>query len=256
MRAENITPEIRGILNRMPPQQSSVVVAGHYCLADHMQELSAECDAEARSFVVGARLVAEALRQDGKSHMVLWVNDIGIEAEQRAFIKNHYELPENYQTILERVGLPKKHLSVMFESTMRNKASTLLRKIYKRRPQLFERVSASSEDLVRCVQNTVCDMEASSAETAYVVSGPDAEKLVVKEGPNPKCNLILATFFNELRQLFAPQLQINVFNNIYRYRLQLGIHVSRQVLENTTPFHNVFCDGGDVLCEPFPNTFH
>jgi hypothetical protein len=144
----------------------------------------------------------------------------------------------------------------MFESTMRNKASTLLRKIYKRRPQLFERVSASSEGLVRCVQSTVCEMETSTTNTAYVVSGPDAEKLVVKEGPNPKCNLILATLFNELRQLFAPKLQINVFNNVYRYRLQLGIHVSRKVLENTTPFLNVFCDGDDVLCEPFFDLVH
>lgn len=255
MQVENITPVTREILDQMLAQQSSVVVAGHYCLADHMQELSAECDAEAKSFEVGARLVVEALRQDRESHMILWVNDIGIEAEQRAFIKHHYELPENYQTIMERVGLPKEHLLVMFESATRNKASTLLRNIYKRRPQLFEKVSASSENLVRCVQSSVCGMEPRGAETAYVVAGPDAERLVVKEGSNPKCNFILATLFNELRQIFAPQLQINVFNNIYRYRLQLGIHVSRQVLENTTPFHNVFCDGDAVLCEPFPNTF-
>lgn len=250
MQSANVTPEISKILDEVPPNHPSVVVAGHYCLAEHMQELSAESDAEVMSFEFGTRFVAEANKKHKKSHLVLWINDIGISADAREAIKADYALPESYQKVLNGVALDSKHLTIMFESSMRNKASTLLRKLYKRQPHLFEKVSAKSNDLVRCIQSAVCEKESSLAKTAYVIPGPDAERLVVKEGPNPKCNLILATFFNELRQRFSPRMQINVFNQVYRYRLQLGIHVSRSILENTTPFHNVFCDGDDILFEP------
>ena len=250
MRSENFIPAISNILYTVPPNHPSVVVAGHYCLAEHMQELSAESEAELASFEFGVRFLAEASRRGHRSQLILWVNDIGISTDARAAIKSNYELPESYQRVLEDVPVEGEDLTVIFESSMRNKASTLLRKLYKRQPYLFEKVSARRGDLVRCVQNTECEKESRVASAAYVVPGPDAERLVVKEGPNPKCNLILATFFKELQQRFSHKLQLNVFNCVYKYRLQLGIHVSRSILENPTPFFNIFCDGDEFLFEP------
>jgi len=238
------------ILERVRAAKRAVVVAGHYCLAEHMQELSHESEAEMLSFAVGAELVREGLRAGHDSHLVLWVNDIGITELQRTQLRENYALPSNYAEILDARQFDASRLTVMFESAMRNKASTMLRKLYKREPDLFSRAEATREDLVRCVGGTTCGMDQMATTMAYVVEGPEGEQLVVKEGPSPKCNLILATFFTELRRRFAPTLLLNVFNEVYTYRVGLGVHVSQSVLGNPTPILNVFCDGTKVYCGP------
>ena len=241
--------ENKTFLERLDSVDPFVVVAGHYSLADYMKDVSNEGQAEITSFALGVELVNRAIKQGKTSHLVLFVNDIGINGNDRKKIKETYHLPENYQAIMKEADLDKKYLMVVFESSMRNKASTVLRKIYKRQPELFEKVDTRETGLVRCVNNTGCEVDTSTIHQAYVVKGPEGEKLVVKEGPNPKCNLILATFFNRLSNAFSPKLIVNVFNEIYSYRLTLGLHVSQKILGNKTAFKNVFCDGATISYE-------
>lgn len=73
--------------------------------------------------------------------------------------------------------------------------------------------------------------------------GPSGEHLVVKEGSNPKCNFILATLFEQVCKRYAPRTVVNIFNELYAYRLSLGLHVAKAILNNRTPFVNLLCDG-------------
>lgn len=146
--------------------EPSVVIAGHYCLADDMEELSNEGEGEVMSFAFGVELVAEAIQRGLNSNLVLWVNDIGIEIEDRQSLKADYVLPENYQRLLDSSGLDRDRLIILFESTMRNKASVLLRKLYRRKSDLFERVDSKSKNLVRCVEDLQCDLESHPASVA------------------------------------------------------------------------------------------
>lgn len=239
---------IKSSLNNLPRADNSIVVAGHYCLAQAMNELSHESETEAKSFEVGVRLVSDALKRNVQSDLVLWVNDIAIEPSRRLTIKKNYRIPDNYAAIISQYDLDETNVTVFFESTMRNKASVLLRKLYKRTPELFKKVSASQSDLVRCIDTQQCGFE-SAEKIAYVVNGPDGESLVVKEGSNPKCNLILAVLFSDLQKKFSSSSLINVFNTVYTYRLKLGIHVSQEILNSDITFHNIFCDGNEIEYE-------
>lgn len=227
----------------------ALVIAGHYSIANEMRELSHECAAESMGFELGVSVVAQALAHHKACYLVLWINDIGVAEQIRKRFKQEYQLPENYQKILSRHGLDISHVIVMFESTMRNKASGLLRKLVKRNSLLIEKVDSRASDLVRCVQS-FCEVDRDITRTAYVIKGPNEENLVVKEGSNPKCNLILATFFHELQKQYSPSILINVFNEVYAYRIRLGIHVSQKLLDLSTPFYNIFCDGYTVT-EPY-----
>lgn len=234
------------ILSRVRAAPSSVVVAGHFSLAENMQELSNEGDAEAQSFAVGVHLVQQARHCGCDSRAVVWINDIGVPNELRQQLKEAGSLPDNYRRILTQAQLEEGDVVVIFESTMRNRASVLARKLFKWDPDMFEKVNANQEGLVRCVSNRSCDIPEQRNQSAYVVEGPDGERLVVKEGPNPKCNMILATLFLYLKDHYAPKLILNVFNDIYAYRLSLGVHVSQAVIGNPTPITNVFCDGDRI----------
>jgi hypothetical protein len=231
------------VLARVRAAQSSVVVAGHFSLAENMQELSHEGDAEVQSFAAGVHLVQQARYCGCDSRVVVWINDIGVPNEVRQQLKQAARLPDNYREIVAQARLAERDVVVIFESTMRNRASVLARKLFKWEPDLFEKVNADSADLVRCVSNHSCDIAEQGNQSAYVVEGPDGERLVVKEGPNPKCNMILATLFLYLKDQYAPKLILNVFNDIYAYRLSLGVHVSQAIIGNPTPTANVFCDG-------------
>ena len=232
-------------LSRLPKADNSIVVAGHYCLAQAMSELSHDSESEEKSFELGVKLVADALKRNAQSDLVLWVNDIAIDPHLRQAMKQNYQMPANYLSIMEKFEMEESKVSIFFESTMRNKASVLLRKLYKRTPELFKKVNASQHGLVRCVNDQRCGIE-DAGKMAYIVDGPDGEPLVVKEGTNPKCNLILAVFFSDLQKKYSSSSLINIFNTVYTYRLKLGIHVSKNVLNSDITFHNIFCDGSEI----------
>lgn len=243
------------LISELQSHTSTAIIAGHYCLAEHMQELSHTGEAEVMCFYFGVQLYKQAVQAGKTCYLVVWINDIGISEEEREAIKHGFILPENYLQILAAYGLDQSHVTIMFEGSMRNKASTLVKKISKREPGRLTKVAADRSDLVRCVQSSSCDIsEAKKPLHAYVIEGPNGEKLVVKEGPAPKCNLILATFFRELASMFSPKHFINVFNDVYAYRLQLGIHVAHNLLGNPVPMTNILCDGYNIRSEQFVNT--
>ncbi|MDP2784927.1 MAG: hypothetical protein Q8O38_10105 [Sulfurimicrobium sp.] len=224
---------------------STAVLAGHYCLSENMSELSHEEESEQASFDYGASIVGAAREYGLQSSLILWVNDIGVNPDKRMMLKESYQIPHNYQRILEKWGLNPASVDVMFESTMRNKASVLLRKLYARSPHLFRKVSSTSEGLVRCVSNSSCSIEP-EVKDAYVITGPNMEDLVVKEGPNPKCNLILASLFDSIRKDKNPDRIINIFNHIYTYRISLGIHVATTLIGCRIEMNSLFCEGAEI----------
>lgn len=115
------------------------IVAGHYCESPALEDLSAAQETEQQSFELGVRL-RSALAARGYAAdvpLVLWVNDIGIDPERRARLKEGYVLPPNYAQIWDAAFGDRSGLEVWFESTMRNTASVLLRRIVKQRPDLF-----------------------------------------------------------------------------------------------------------------------
>lgn len=250
---KDINSEHRQLIENIDNNKPAVIIAGHYCLAEHMQELSSHGKAESMCFELGIQLFVRALKKNIQHHLVVWVNDIGIRRDHRETIKNNFILPENYRSILNKYGLNASHISVMFESSMRNKASTLVKKILKRQPGRLKKVNANNPSLVRCVTNSSCDMTANTKNNAYIIKGPNQEQLVIKEGPAPKCNLILATFFSELVKQFSPKHFINIFNEVYAYRLRLGVHVAYSLLNNSVAMTNVLCDGELIKCEFFDN---
>lgn len=227
------------------------VVAGHYCVAPELTELSNEGDAETLSFQEGLKVHA-ALHAAGKQVLLcLWVNDIGISTTQRAHMKGAYQVPENYARLARAAGIPVSDILVLFESTARNKASTLLRKLNKSTPTLFRSHRSDESSLMRCVEGVSC--EVAPDQRAYVIDGPEGENLVVKEGPNPKCNLILASLFLGLRQQHGCDGMVNIFNSIYVNRIRLGAFVFTQLFADTNPlvFEHYFCDEARTRQEIF-----
>lgn len=247
-RAAEVVAGLSGVLS---PEERPAIVAGHYCVAPLLAELSNRGRAEAYTFAFGLQLLKQWEQRGVEPELVLWINDIGVAPDKRRELKATYHLPENYQRLASKEDVDTSRVRVFFESTMRNRASVLLRKLHKRSPQLFERVPSGAGDLVRCVDESDCQLLPQQGMTSYVVLGPHGERLVVKDGPNPKCNLILATFFQVLHQRLASALVVNVFNELYESRLELGEHVCKAVLGSEQRFVTLLCDGQDLELAPF-----
>lgn len=227
----------------------AAIVAGHYCISPELSDLSNESSAEEVSFAGGAKLLHELRRLEKDGVLVLWINDIGIPQDERERLRRDYRLPKNYCRILDHYALAQEDVAVIFESSMRNKASTMLRKLVKRNPDTFLVVNPDDPALVRCINKEVCDLNSSQGRV-YAVHGPDQEILVVKEGSNPKCNLILGTFLKQVASDYSPDIVVNIFNAIYSSRIRFGVFVSKYVLGNDTPMCNYFADG-DTLTEAY-----
>lgn len=229
--------------------QEIIIFAGHYCISPELADLSSEGETESFSFELGIRLYQSLLKHDLKPRMILWVNDIGINAEERNAIKESFTIPENYCQTLKNAGVNQDAVKVVFESSSRNKASTLLRKRMKKTPEKFKKYNSGDSNLIRCIDMDVCSIEEN--KTVYTIPGPEGDPLVMKEGSNPKCNLILATLFYQSAQKNDDALFINVFNDIYIERIRLGTFVAKEVYDMNQTFINLFCDEDSFYREDF-----
>lgn len=234
-----------------PSEHPVAIVAGHYCVSEGLPELSNTGAPETMSFLAGAKLVKHLQRQEQKSVLLLWINDIGICPVERAALKEASRIPNNYLGILESEGLSTEVVTVMFESSMRNKASTDLRKILKKKPDIFRRLPSDRPGLVRCIDPVLCSIEGDIDERfVYVVDGPKGEELVVKEGPNPKCNFILANLISQIIKSYRSTKIVHIFNDLYMSRIGLGVHVAHLLYDVRADFTNLFCDGDSLYLEP------
>jgi len=232
------------------PQECTCVIAGHYCLAEHLRDLSHDGESEELSFLAGVHVYARLRALNRPAVLLLWINDIGLDPITRQRIKESYQIPDNYATILDQFGVPAKDVDVQFESTARNKASVWFRKIYDQNPEKFQVFTSSEKTLIRCVDPVdVCALE--SDAKAYTIPTALGEPLVMKEGPHPKCNLILATLFAMAVRRRGIQRFVNIFNDIYCERIRLGIYVARNVYGIDAGFVNFFSDGSDLFLESF-----
>jgi hypothetical protein len=214
------------------------ILAGHYCVAEELVDLSASRAPEEASFVAGVDILITSRARGAKSRLTVWVNDIGIEANARRLLKEQKRLPDNYRRILEARGVDPSTVDMQFESSTRNKASTHVKKLSARDPCLFRRVPSDAEGLVRCVE--ACGISSDESKLAYVIDGPEGEALVVKDGPNPKCNMILATLFDDACKSAAASSVVTVFNGIYVNRIQLGMFVASRLLGLAASFANLY----------------
>lgn len=228
-------------LNEVP--SDPIIIAGHYCVSPNLSDLSSECETEENSFKAGVLLS----QKRPSSKLVLFINDIGVDIKLRSSFKENYQFPENYLKVLNDHNLDPLQVHVVFESTVRNKASVVLRKKYKTNSEKFKVLNSSQEGLTRCIDKERCDLE--QDKKAYVISGPDNKKsLVVKEGPNPKCNLILATLFHSVsKHSESSTMIINIFNAIYTNRIHLGKHVYEQLFDGRASFKNYFVEEDDLF---------
>ncbi|CAH9050771.1 hypothetical protein PSECIP111854_00599 [Pseudoalteromonas sp. CIP111854] len=236
------------------PNKEVAILAGHYCVAPQLSELSHEGEAEHFSFALGIAVYRALVKQSITARLILWVNDIGISSEQREQLKQQFALPQNYVSILQHAQIPVTTVEVIFESASRNKASTLLRQKIKQNPEGFQKLTSEDPDLVRCIDLDSCSIEV--GKSVYAITGPEGLPLVMKEGSNPKCNLILATLFYRIAQSNPDLLFVNIFNDIYIERIRLGIFVAKQVYELPQPFINLFCDDDSYFEENFTEIKH
>jgi hypothetical protein len=213
------------------------IVAGHYCVAEELADLSAAAPAEESSFALGVALFASARRRGRVASLNLWVNDIGADPATRERLKSAYRLPDNYRRLLHSFEVAPEHVRVLFESSTRNKASTRVKQLSARQPERLRRVRSDSAGLVRCIE--ACSIEDESKH-AWVIDGPDGAPLVVKDGPHPKCNMILGTLFQDVVRAIAADRVVTVFNSIYVNRIGLGMFVARELLEVQTEFSNLY----------------
>ncbi len=216
------------------------IIAGHYCIADDLSDLSNEGETERFSFELGVMTYKKLKSSAHTPTLVLWINDIGINVDQRKALKENYVIPMNYENILIDHKIEKSEVSILFESTARNKASVLFRKSYKRTPEKYKIFSSNEESLVRCIDNSHCEIE--EDKKVYAIEGPDGLPIVMKEGTNPKCNLILGTLFYSIIKTYKSDIILNIFNDIYIDRLRLGMFVGKNVYDFNTRFVNFFCD--------------
>jgi len=235
---------------RLPVDDVSLVIfGGHYCINDELAHLSADGAAEQASFASSVDLFVRerSRRPSGRVRLILWVNDIGIDKARRDALKEDYQLPPSYMACLVARGVEPEAVAVEFESSIRNKASTWVRQIHKRNPHLFQIASSTTAGMDRCIDKEVCDLS-ETAVNCYTITGPNQRPLVLKEGPNPKCNLILASLYQKYTQGYPSSVVVNVFNAIYKNRIRLGAFVYKHVFEGLAEFRDVYttADGRTV----------
>ena len=217
------------------------VVAGHYCVAPDLTELSNDGESEIFSFKTGVYIYKKLKETSNNPSLILWINDIGIDTQERKKLKEEYVIPANYQQILAENDISIDHVDILFESTARNKASVLFRKIYKKESERYQIFSSNDKSLIRCIENDQCTIE--EDKKAYTILSDENERIVVKEGSNPKCNLILATLFKSIINKKKSDVILNIFNDIYVDRIRLGTYVGKYVFQlNNVDFINYFCD--------------
>ncbi|ODS22825.1 hypothetical protein AB835_12175 [Candidatus Endobugula sertula] len=132
-------------------------------------------------------------------------------------------------------------VSVEFESSIRSKASSNVKKLKNKKESKINKIKSNEDGLVRCIDNEACEISDKDYLDSYVIEGMNGEQIVIKEGPNPKCNMILATLFEKYSKN-GPTKFYNFFNALYRDRINLGIYVYRKLYFGESKFENTYID--------------
>ncbi len=216
------------------------IVAGHYCLSKELAELNSNQAAEETSLKFGIK-VYQALSAIGyQCSFILFINDIGIDIKERNKIKKKLILPKNYLDILLVYSFDVSNIDIWLESSLRNKASKLIRKAKKNNKNIVVKKS-QEPGLTRCIENTQCDSIINNKEVV-TIAGKKRGYLVIKEGSNPKCNAILATLYKDIQESKGSDFNINVFNSIYINRIALGKYVYEKLFNGSMKQMDFFTD--------------
>jgi len=230
---------------QLEPQRGISIIGGHYCVSPDLSELSNNGESEINSFQWACDRIVDAESAGIPATLILFVNDIGISADSRKTLTNTFSIPDNYVSILENSDIDLTKVVVIFESSIRNRASKEVRKMKKTNANFFEIMPSNDPRLIRCIDPAYCEIPDNTKE-AITVLGPNGEFLVVKEGSNPKCNTILAVLFDRVASEYHDGLIVNCFNTIYKNRLSLGTWVYNLICTErgvqTVPTVNLFFD--------------
>ncbi|HCA08957.1 hypothetical protein [Chryseobacterium sp.] len=216
------------------------IIAGHYCIADGLEDLSNEGESEVHSFELGLESFKYLKSKGNKVSFNLWINDIGVDISFRKEFKELYKIPENYLMILDQYDVKSSALDIYFESSVRNRAMLEFRKRYKVSPEKYTLFNSNEQSLVRCINNDQCEI--SESKTAYTIMGPDGNPIVMREGASVKCNLILATLLHLVYNKHQSEDIIHISNDIYVDRVRLGEYVASEVYNLKSYCHSFFCD--------------
>lgn len=220
------------------------IVAGHYCVSKELMELGSDQIIEESTFCLGVEIYKYISDHGYDCSLILFVNDIGISLGERKILKRNPTIPKNYRAILDKYNKKPSDVDIWFESMLRNKASKLISKENKNNKIIIK--DSGDEGLVRCINNAECSVPESN-KIAMTIVGPEGDKLVVKEGTNPKCNSILATMYKQLQDNKKSDFNINIFNSIYSYRILLGKYVYKKLFDGTIDHMDIFIDERGII---------
>ena len=218
-----------------------LVIAGHYCVSADYADLSNLADTEIHSLELGIEQYQQYKEQGLSVKLVIWVNDIGLEPQQRERLLQDYHLPSNYSELLTQAKIFDRDIIVRFESRARNRASKWIRKLKHDQTSVIYELSASNTHLIRCIDAEQCHTK-EATKTVLCIDDKQGQPLVIKEGGAAKCCAILATFFNELEEKYQVIKMIGIFNFLYVKRIHAGQFVAQTLLDFDTPMEFLFCD--------------
>ncbi|MDP2691335.1 MAG: hypothetical protein Q8O95_02950 [bacterium] len=165
------------------------------------------------------------------------VDDIGIDSEKRVQIKNNFRLPKAYLEVLEKFHLSEDDIDIIFESSVRNYASRILsRQKVPGKIKLRKELVSFDEacEYERCVPQSDHALGQKEDREVYSVIDPHSGiPLILKEGANPKCNLIVACSYYKGTEIYDSI--ISFYNAIWEQRMNYGAMVARILFEIEKP---------------------
>lgn len=171
--------------------------------------------------------------QNKKVDYCILIDDIGLDKDERKKIKETFLLPEPYMKILKHFKIDENKIKILFESKARNGASHILsRKMY-----LLPGNEKITKEIVnfdkaceyeRCVpMSSHAKQEKQNKEIYSIIDPRSGIPLILKEGPNPKCNLIIAySYYKETKEYDSI---ISFYNAQWEQRLTYGAMVAREL---------------------------
>jgi len=191
--------------------------------------------------IFGKELVSECNK---KIKFRILVDDIGIDPKKRKEIKENFRLPKAYLDKMVENKVSEKDIDILFESSIRNKASHILSRqkhILPGRDKLTKEVVCFDQacEYERCVpQSSHAKQKKSDRDTFSIIDPYSGIPLILKEGPNPKCNLILACSYFQGAKSYDSI--ISFCNALWEQRMYYGAMVARILFGIQKPIIDFF----------------
>jgi len=192
---------------------------------------------EIKSFEDGLSFGEELKKEKKNVKYRLLVDDIGITPEKRIKIKESFRLPKAYIDKLDEHNLKETEVDVIFESSMRNKASRILSDMKIPGKEKITKAMVAVDqacEFERCVPQSDHSKKNKEDREIYSIIDPySGIPLILKEGSNPKCNLIIAcSYYKDVEKYNSI---ISFYNAYWEQRMQYGAMVAKLLFNIEKP---------------------